>query len=112
MSYRYATYRTENLTEPIQLEAFGSCEGSPSAAAVANYVANNNAGLTRAVTAHHAGDTAANWSSAASLVGEVEAKSVRISTVAVPSVAMTSLVAAGVLLVRAARAARERVQLY
>jgi hypothetical protein len=56
VSYRYATNRTSSLLEPLQDEKFGSCEGGANRSALAAYVANNNAGLARAVTAHRTKD--------------------------------------------------------
>jgi len=103
VSYRYATYRTKNLAEPFQDVAFGSCDGKPSAAAVASYVAGNAAGLTRAVAAHHAVDATTSRSPVAKvLVGQAEDRHVRFVTVAVSSVACVLLV--GSVLVRRARA--------
>ena len=99
VSYRYATYRTEGLLEPLQDEAHGSCEEKPSAAAVAKYVNDNLAGLEQAVTDHQTvGD-------AASLVGASAGRSTQaVLTVAV--VGTAGLVAVALLL--GARAARAR----
>ena len=106
VSYRYATVRTESLQEPIQDEAFGRCDGEASAAVVAKYVTDNNAGLARAVTAHRAGDAPEDPD--ARLVVEATRKNSRISTVTAPGVTVASLATIALLL---ARAARERLQL-
>jgi len=87
VSYRYATFRTRRLLEPLQDEAFGSCEDEPSAAAVADYVDNNAAGLTKAVAAHHAvGAAAITSSSTASPIDDTEGRGIRVLslTAAVP----------------------------
>ena len=98
VSYRYATYRTERLLEPLQDEAFGSCAGKPALTAVADYVSNNVAGLVAAVAAT-AGDPRYK---AASLVGAAEDRRISILTVSVSCMACLLLV--GLLRVRAARA--------
>jgi hypothetical protein len=99
VSYRYATHRTESVQEPFQDEAFGSCQGKTSAEAVASYVANNAAGLSRAVDAHRAGDAA---------ISHVPAlASIRMPICVRMLVAATGvacLLAVGVVLVRTARA--------
>jgi len=101
VSYRYATYRTKTYVEPLQDEAFGSCEGRPSASAVANYVSNNAAGLTRAVAAHHAGDDAGALVSADSLAGEAAGSSIHIFAAVTCMAGL--LVSIGLLRVRTAR---------
>ena len=97
VSYRYATYRTTSLIEPIQDHAAGSCEAKVSADAVANYVTHNAAGLAQAVTTHAA---AAN-----AVPGASEGGSIRVSGVVcvVASLAVAGLVLVGWLRERAAR---------
>jgi len=101
VSYRYATYRTTSLLEPLQDDAHGSCRDQLSAAAVAQYVDTNAVALAAAVEAQRADAATSTESAAASVVGVgVEDRSVHILTVAV-----ACLVAVGVLHVRTARAA-------
>ena len=102
MSYRYATYRSESLLEPLQDEAHGSCDEEPSAAAVAKYVANNLAGLEQAVTDHATGSlVGASAPSAGGGSGRGWAAAVS---------GTAGLAAAGALLgVRAARARRSEL---
>lgn len=96
VSYRYATYQTTSLTEPLQDLAAGSCDAKVSAEAVANYVANNAAGLTQAVTAHAA--------SASLVAGASEGRHVRVSSTAVLVVSgIAALGLGGLLRERAAR---------
>lgn len=54
VSYRYATYRTTSIMEPLQDEAHGSCHEKPSADAVAKYVGDAVVVLAQAVDAHKA----------------------------------------------------------
>ena len=102
VSYRYATYRTRSILEPVQDEAIGSCEGKPSPAAVASYVKNNAVGLARAVKANHAIDAAATQIPAAILVSEVEGRRIHVLTAV--ALCMTSLFSVGLLSLRAIRA--------
>ena len=55
VSYRYATYRTTSLLEPLQNEEIGNCQSTFDADAVNKYVANTVTGLSAAVEAAHAG---------------------------------------------------------
>eukprot|EP00966_Prymnesium_polylepis_P046153 1068631-Prymnesium_polylepis.1 len=96
VSYRYATYRTERLSEPFQDVAFGSCGVKPNLSAVANYVAASAAGLVRAV------DAVATRRPAAALVGEAQDRSISILTVL--ALCTTMLFFVGLLRVRSARA--------
>ena len=93
VSYRYATYRTEVIAEPVQDVASGSCHERPNRAAVASYVGNNAAGLEDAV--HHA-RSSNTW-----LVGEAENRSVGVMAVYV--LCMACLLLVGLLRVRATR---------
>ena len=101
VSYRYATTRTTSLLEPLQDEGYGNCSAKPSAADVANYVANNNKALENAVAARRAADAAANaaTNAATNLLGEAEGGSTRTSAGVV-----LFLFSVGVLPVRALRA--------
>ena len=99
VSYRYATHRTQSVQEPFQDEAFGSCQGKTSAEAVASYVANNAAGLSRAVDAHRAGDAAISHGPA--LASFRMPMCVRML---VAATGVACLLAVGVVLVRTARA--------
>ena len=111
VSYRYATYRTTSISEPIQDTRHGSCNGKLSPTAVANYVSNNAATLTRAVTAKKDGgdwgkaaiDAAAIEGAAPHLVSEADGKSDGIVAGVTSSVALLSpfvgLLLVGLLLV-------------
>ena len=94
VSYRYATYRTETLSEPFQDVAFGSCEGRPNLTAVSSYVTNNAEGLKSAVTAHHGDAAAATPKPAASLVLQSEDSS-KLGTFTVYVACMACLLLVG-----------------
>jgi len=101
VSYRYATYRSGDLSEPFQNEAFGRCGEGLSLNAIANYVVNSAAGLHDAVAAQHAVDDDA-VRPRGDLVGEAEDSS--ISVLNISASLMACLFLFGLQRMRVARA--------